>query len=156
MDGNLEQAARNVRQAFYSELMASGAVDRVATGHTRSDQAETVLYRILRGSGLTGLSGILPVTNEGLVRPLLEIDRSEIEAWLRQHEIAWREDETNQDRTYARNRLRHEILPLLRESFNPQLDAALGESGHTRPRRRSLLGRRTLPAASQPPAPSPR
>ena len=125
IDGNLEEAARNVRQAFYAELIASGAVDRVATGHTRSDQAETVLYRILRGSGLTGLSGILPVTREGLVRPLLEIDRSEIEAWLRERDIAWREDQTNQDRTYARNRLRHEILPLLREDFNPQLDAAL-------------------------------
>jgi tRNA(Ile)-lysidine synthase len=125
IDGNLEEAARNVRQAFYTELIATGAIDRVATGHTRSDQAETVLYRILRGSGLTGLSGILPVTREGLIRPLLEIDRSEIEAWLRQRNIAWREDETNQDRTYARNRLRHEILPLLREGFNPQLDTAL-------------------------------
>jgi tRNA(Ile)-lysidine synthase len=125
INGNLEEAARNVRQAFYAELIASGTVDRVATGHTRSDQAETVLYRILRGSGLTGLSGILPVTREGIVRPLLEIDRTEIEAWLRQHEIAWKEDETNQDRTFARNRLRHEILPLLRDAFNPQLDAAL-------------------------------
>jgi tRNA(Ile)-lysidine synthase len=84
-----------------------------------------VLYRILRGSGLTGLSGILPVTNEGLIRPLLEIDRTEIEAWLREHEIAWRNDETNRDRTFARNRLRHEILPLLRDAFNPQLDQAL-------------------------------
>jgi tRNA(Ile)-lysidine synthase len=125
IEGNLEEAARNVRQAFYAELIAAGAIDRVATGHTRSDQAETVLYRILRGSGLTGLAGILPVTHAGLVRPLLEIDRSEIEDWLLRHEIAWREDESNQDRTYARNRLRHEILPLLRENFNPQLDAAL-------------------------------
>jgi tRNA(Ile)-lysidine synthase len=125
MDGNLEQAARNVRQAFYAELIAARAVDRVATGHTRTDQAETVLYRILRGSGLTGLSGILPVTGEVLIRPLLEIDRSEIEAWLREHGVAWREDETNRDRTYARNRLRHEILPLLRDGFNPQLDQAL-------------------------------
>jgi tRNA(Ile)-lysidine synthase len=125
IDGNLEEAARNVRHAFYAELIASGAIDRVATGHTRSDQAETVLYRILRGSGLTGLSGILPVTREGLVRPLLEIDRTEIEAWLRQHEVAWREDQSNQDHTYARNRLRHQVLPLLRENFNPQLDAAL-------------------------------
>ncbi|MGB6944807.1 MAG: tRNA lysidine(34) synthetase TilS [Bryobacteraceae bacterium] len=125
IEGNLEEAARNIRQAFYAELIASGAVDRVATGHTRSDQAETVLYRILRGSGLTGLSGILPVTNERIVRPLLEIDRAEIEAWLRQQNFAWKEDETNQDRAYARNRLRHEILPLLRESFNPQLDSAL-------------------------------
>jgi tRNA(Ile)-lysidine synthase len=125
IDGNLEEAARHVRHAFYSELIASGAVDRVATGHTRSDQAETVLYRILRGSGITGLSGILPVTAEGLVRPLLELDRAEIEAWLRERGIAWREDETNRDRTYARNRLRHEILPMLRGGFNPQLDSAL-------------------------------
>jgi tRNA(Ile)-lysidine synthase len=125
IDGNLEQAAREVRQAFYAELIASRTVDRVATGHTRTDQAETVLYRILRGSGLAGLSGILPVTREGLVRPLLEIDRGGIEAWLRQRGIAWREDETNRDRSYARNRLRHEILPLLREGFNPQLDEAL-------------------------------
>ncbi len=65
------------------------------------------------------------MTGESLVRPLLEIDRSEIEAWLRQRRIAWREDETNRDPTYARNRLRHEILPLLRDSFNPQLDEAL-------------------------------
>src|SRR5277367_4911624 len=122
IEGNLEEVARNVRQAFYSELIASGAVDRVATGHTRSDQAETVLHRILRGSGLTGLSGILPVTNEGIIRPLLEVDRGEIEAWLSERGIAWREDQTNRDLTYARNRLRHEILPLLRESFNPQLD----------------------------------
>jgi tRNA(Ile)-lysidine synthase len=125
MDGNLEQDARNVRQAFYAELIASRTVDRVATGHTRADQAETVLYRILRGSGLAGLSGILPVTRERLIRPLLEVDRSEIEAWLREHGIAWREDATNRERTYARNRLRHEILPLLRAGFNPQLDQAL-------------------------------
>jgi tRNA(Ile)-lysidine synthase len=125
IDGNLEQAARNVRHAFYADLIASRAVDRVATGHTRTDQAETVLYRILRGSGLTGLSGILPVTREGLIRPLLEIDRTEIEAWLRQCDIAWREDETNRDRTFARNQLRHEVLPLLRDAFNPQLEQAL-------------------------------
>jgi tRNA(Ile)-lysidine synthase len=123
--GNLEESARAVRQAFYAELIASGAVDLVATGHTRSDQAETVLYRIVRGSGLTGLSGILPVTNEGLVRPLLEIGRSEVEAWLRERGISWCEDESNRDRTYARNLLRHEILPLLRDSFNPRLDDAL-------------------------------
>jgi tRNA(Ile)-lysidine synthase len=123
--GNLEQAARRIRQAFFADLIAAGTIQRIATGHTRNDQAETVLYRILRGTGLTGLSGILPVTNEGMVRPLLEIDRSEIEAWLRERNIPWREDETNQNRTYARNRLRHEILPLLRDAFNPQLDGAL-------------------------------
>ena len=125
IDDNLEQAARLVRQAFFAGLISGGTLDRIATGHTRNDQAETVLYRILRGSGLSGLAGILPVTNEGIVRPLLEIDRTEIEDWLCQRGIVWREDATNQDRSYARNRLRHEILPLLREVFNPRLDEAL-------------------------------
>lgn len=122
---NLEQAARRVRSAFYQELISSRQVDRIATGHTRSDQAETVLYRILRGSGLAGLAGILPVTDDGLVRPLLELTREEIRDWLRERNIEWREDETNDDRSYARNRLRHEILPLLAGSFNPRLDQAL-------------------------------
>jgi tRNA(Ile)-lysidine synthase len=122
---NQEQAARRVRHAFFAELIGNGTVDRIATGHTRSDQAETVLYRILRGSGLAGLAGILPVTKEGLVRPLLDLDRCEIEAWLRERKIAWREDASNQNRDYARNRLRHEILPLLRETFNPRLDETL-------------------------------
>jgi len=125
IDDNLEQAARRVRQAFFAELLSTGLVHRIATGHTRSDQAETVLYRILRGSGLAGLSGILPVTNEHVVRPLLELDRSEIECWLRKRNITWRDDETNQNRSYARNRLRHEILPLLRDNFNPRLDESL-------------------------------
>jgi tRNA(Ile)-lysidine synthase len=125
IDDNLEQAARRVRQSLFSELLSTGVVDRIATGHTRSDQAETVLYRILRGSGTAGLSGILPVTKEGLVRPLLEIDRSEVECWLRKRNVKWREDETNQNIAFARNRLRHEVLPLLRASFNSQLDKIL-------------------------------
>src|SRR5579862_4935413 len=118
IDGNLEQAARRVRQAFFAELVATGAVDRIATGHTRSDQAETVLYRILRGSGLAGLSGILPVTQERVVRPLLDLDRGEIECWLRTRNIAWREDETNQVLPYAKNRPPHEILPPLMKDLN--------------------------------------
>ena len=127
MSGNLEQAARQVRREFYARLIADGTLDRIATGHTRGDQAETVLYRLMRGSGLAGLSGILPVTREGLVRPLLEIDRSEIEIWLRARDLAWREDVTNRDVSYARNRLRHRVLPQLREDFNPNLDHALAQ-----------------------------
>jgi len=123
--GNLEQAARNARQGFYADLIAAGTLDRIATGHTHNDQAETVLYRILRGSGLAGLAGILPVTDEALVRPLLEVKRHEIETWLRERGIEWRWDETNCDPSYARNRLRHETLPMLRETFNPRLDEAL-------------------------------
>ena len=155
IDDNQEQAARRVRRAFFEELIASGTVDRIATGHTRSDQAETVLYRILRGSGLAGLAGILPVTKEGLVRPLLELDRAEIEAWLRDRNIAWREDATNQDRVYARNRLRHEILPLLRETFNPRLDETLSNMA-TVARDEELTGNPHCRVRSpQPPGPRP-
>ncbi len=122
---NLEQAARGVRIEFYRELLQSSRLDRIATGHTRSDQAETVLYRLMRGSGLAGLAGILPITEPGLVRPLLELTRPEIQYWLCQRSIVWREDQTNQDRSYARNRLRHDVLPMLAESFNPRLEEAL-------------------------------
>ncbi len=125
LTGNLEEAARDVRRGFFAGLVEEGKVNRIATGHTRNDQAETVLYRILRGASLSGLSGILPLTKEGVVRPLLEIDRAEIECWLRERAIAWRTDETNRDVSYARNRLRHEILPQLRDQFNPRLDEAL-------------------------------
>jgi len=124
---NLEQAARRERHAFYRELISSGTLDRIATGHTRNDQAETVLYRILRGSGITGLAGILPVTNEGLIRPLLDVTRPEIEGWLREHRLSWRDDATNRDLSYARNRTRHETLPMLRAAFNPALDDALAQ-----------------------------
>jgi tRNA(Ile)-lysidine synthase len=125
IDDNLEQAARRVRMDFFRELADSGTVDRIATGHTRSDQAETVLYRVLRGSGLDGLSGIRPITQQGIVRPLLYTTRAEVRAWLQERKIEWREDETNENRAFDRNRIRHELLPQLRRDFNPQLDDAL-------------------------------
>src|SRR6202140_3280894 len=79
---NLEQAARDARLAFFTEAMAERRVDRVALGHTRSDQAETVLFRFLRGAGTAGLAGIRPVTPTGFVRPLIAIDRAEGELYL--------------------------------------------------------------------------
>ena len=123
--GNLEQSARQARREFFARLIAAGTVSRIATGHTRSDQAETVLYRVLRGSGLTGLRGILPVTVEHLIRPLLDVSRQEVESWLRARGLEWRQDATNENRDFARNRIRHEILPLLAEGFNPRLEETL-------------------------------
>jgi tRNA(Ile)-lysidine synthase len=122
---NLEQAGRRIRHEFYRELITAGTVDRVATGHTRNDQAETVLYRILRGSGVSGLAGIRPVTSEGVVRPLISVWRRDVETWLRNRHIAWREDETNADLSYARNQIRHQLLPLLRADYNPRIDETL-------------------------------
>jgi tRNA(Ile)-lysidine synthase len=124
--GNLEQAARRERLLFFSHLIREGRANRIATGHTRDDQAETVLFRLLRGSGLAGLAGILPVTREGLVRPLLDVTRAQIEGFLCARGIPWREDASNQDRRFARNRIRHDLLPQLAREWNPGIAAALG------------------------------
>jgi tRNA(Ile)-lysidine synthase len=125
---NLEQAARHARLAFFREAIAAGAVDRVALGHTRSDQAETVLFRFLRGSGTAGLAGIRPVTSDGLIRPLLEIERADVEQFLRDRSIAWREDPSNAGARFARNRIRHDLLPLLARDWNPSIGETLANT----------------------------
>lgn len=124
---NLEQAARNARLAFFHRLIAEGALDKVATGHTLSDQAETVLLRMLRGSGAAGLAGILPVTREGIVRPLLGVPRSEIEAWLGERGIASKNDETNRSPVFLRNRIRLNLLPLIESEYNPAIAPLLAQ-----------------------------
>lgn len=125
---NLEQAARRARREFFLEFLREGRVDRVALGHTRSDQAETVLFRFLRGAGTAGLAGIWPVTAEGLVRPLIEVERGEVLGYLRERGIPWREDSSNLDRRFARNRIRHELLPQLSREWNPALTEILAQT----------------------------
>lgn len=116
--GNLEEAARNARREFFARMRGAAGLDRIATGHTLDDQAETVLFRALRGAGSGGLQGILPVTKEGVVRPLVGVERAEVRQWLTARELDWREDSTNGDRSLARNRLRLELLPALEETVN--------------------------------------
>jgi len=123
--GNTEQEARKFRYDFFAEHIAAGHCEVVATGHTLDDQAETVLYRFLRGAGTAGLSGIRPVTESGIVRPLIELRRDEIRAWLKEREFVWREDRSNLDREFARNRIRLRHLPELAASLNPALPEVL-------------------------------
>ena len=123
--GNLEEAARRARLAFFAELVVQHGVDRIALGHTRDDQAETVLFRFLRGTGLRGLSGIHPVTPQGCVRPLLEVTRGDVEDFLRSRTIVWREDSSNRDQRFARNRIRQVLLPQLTREWNPALGQSL-------------------------------
>ncbi len=123
--GNLEQHCRRERLRLFGEWIRAGVVHHVATGHTASDQAETVLLRLLRGTGPTGLRGILPRTREGLVRPLLKLDRDVIRLYLRDHGLPWREDSSNADPRFLRNRVRASLLPLLRE-LEPSIEANLG------------------------------
>jgi tRNA(Ile)-lysidine synthase len=125
--GNLEQSLRRSRHAFFAGLLQQDLAGRIALGHTLDDQAETVLFRLLRGSGLAGLAGILPVTADGLVRPLLGVRRSEIEAFLRARRIEWRQDESNFHPAFARNRIRQFLLPQLAREWNPRIAENLAQ-----------------------------
>jgi tRNA(Ile)-lysidine synthase len=126
--GNLEQAAREARREFFRRAMKVHGLDRVALGHTLSDQAETVLFRFLRGSGISGLAGIRPLTRDGFIRPLLEVTRPQVIDYLRENSLEWREDSSNTDLSFARNRIRHELLPELEKSWNPALTEVLGRT----------------------------
>jgi tRNA(Ile)-lysidine synthase len=125
----IEEAARRLRYAWFRQLMAGGHADAVATAHTLDDQAETVLAKILRGAWTEGLSGIHPVVEhpEGrILRPFLAVTRAQIESYLTELGQTWREDSSNRTLTYTRNRIRHELLPLL-ETWNPRLRQHLAQ-----------------------------
>lgn len=111
---SVENAARTMRYAFLESAAQECGADYIATAHHRQDNAETLLLHLLRGSGLKGLGGIPPVRGN-IIRPLLAVDRAEIDRYIEANSIPYAEDETNRDTVYTRNRLRHELLPLLEE-----------------------------------------
>lgn len=111
---SVEDAARRLRYEFLTDVAQKTRAQAVATGHTLDDQAETVLMRVLRGSGLRGLAGIPPVRTQGgvrIIRPLLDASRGEIDAYLREHRLSWREDPTNLDLGIWRNKVRLGLIP---------------------------------------------
>jgi len=113
-----EAEARTARYRFLKELVESDRVDRVLTAHHADDQVETVLFRILRGTGVEGLRGIPEERSPGILRPLLARSRQEIEAYAERHGLRPREDPSNRSSQFARNRIRHELLPLA-EAIHP-------------------------------------
>lgn len=127
---SLEVAARELRYQFLEQIATAHNFNKIALGHTLNDQAETLLMRLLRGSGLEGLSGIPPMRFSErchYIRPLIECTREQIEAFARTHKLYWREDPTNYDTTILRNKIRHELIPALRE-YNTNLLEALGRT----------------------------
>ncbi|UUO08599.1 tRNA lysidine(34) synthetase TilS [Blastopirellula sp. J2-11] len=125
----IEAAARSARYDFLRTFAMDSGARYVVTGHTADDQIETVLQRILRGTSIAGLSAI-PRARElepgiSLLRPLLSIRRSEVEAYLADLGQDFRHDGTNDESCFFRNRLRNELLPLLREAYLPQVDQSL-------------------------------
>lgn len=129
---SLEEAARQARYEFLGRVAAEVQATKIAVAHQADDQAETVLMHLLRGTGTRGLRGMLPLTVIGqaaLIRPLLEVTRQEIEQYQQAMGLAFSQDESNNDLTFWRNRLRHEVLPYL-EQYNPQLRSALRQLAH--------------------------
>lgn len=120
----VEETAREFRYEFFEFLAGEDGFDQIALGHHRDDQVETILFRLLRGSGRTGLLGMAAVRGK-VVRPLLGLSKQEILSYLTSHRLAYCDDVTNRSSAYARNFLRLKLLPLIREKINPQIDRAL-------------------------------
>jgi len=126
--GSLEEIARNARLDFLFKVAKEIKADKIATAHNLDDQAETVLMRILRGTGLYGLAGILPkrkICGFEVIRPLIGVKRRGIEAFLRKNKIKARVDKTNLQDIYLRNKLRNKLIPLLEKRYNPNIKEAL-------------------------------
>jgi tRNA(Ile)-lysidine synthase len=145
---NLEDAGRRARIDFLDELREKHGAAAVALAHHADDQAETVLMRLLRGSGMTGLSGMAYRNARGYVRPLLEISRSEIMLYLSERKLGWREDASNSDTTFLRNRVRHLLLPIL-EEYNPAVRASLSATASLLADEDALLGELTEQAFNE-------
>ncbi|WP_375513569.1 tRNA lysidine(34) synthetase TilS [uncultured Nostoc sp.] len=129
---NSEAAARDWRYQALSTIAKANNYQYIVTGHTASDRAETLLYNLIRGTGADGLQALTwqrPLTTGiMLVRPLLEITRLQTEQFCQEFKLPIWEDSTNQDLQYARNRIRQELIPYLRENFNPQVESALAQT----------------------------
>ena len=126
--GSLEDQLRRLRYDFFFDVCRKIGAKKIALGHTRDDQAETVIMRILRGSGLYGLSAILPVRRQGaleIVRPMIEVSRKEVLDYLGRNNFSFRVDSTNLEDKFLRNKVRNKLLPLLEKEYNPNIKEGL-------------------------------
>ena len=139
-----QSGLRTLRREFLAGIARRAGAVAIATAHTADDQLETVLMRLMRGAGLAGLAGMRPRRGRWL-KPLLESTRADIEADLRAHREPWRDDRSNDDRTYLRNRLRHEAVPALLKALGASPEAA----GASAARARAALARRVARAATE-------
>jgi tRNA(Ile)-lysidine synthase len=124
---SVEDAARRVRYEFLERSATRIGAERIAVGHTLDDQAETVLLKLIRGAGPAGLGGIFPKRGR-VVRPLLDVDRVTLRGYLTERGVEWTEDETNQDLTNPRNRIRHVVLPELERAYGGSVRASIARA----------------------------
>jgi tRNA(Ile)-lysidine synthase len=125
---NLEEAGRRLRYAFLENTARKIGGAKVATGHTMNDQAETFFLRLMRGSGLKGLTCISPVVEGRIIRPLLAVERKEIADFVNKRGWDFREDESNLDRRFVRNKVRLDLIPYIQEDFEPDIIRRIGKS----------------------------
>lgn len=140
---SLEEAGRILRYRFLEDAARREGLELIATGHHAGDNAETVLMNLIRGCGLNGLTGI-PERRGNIVRPMLEVSRQEIKGYLTAHNVPHVEDETNTDLTYTRNKVRHQLLPLL-EELNPQAAAHITAAARRLREDEALLAAQAAP-----------
>lgn len=125
---SIESGARRIRYDFYEKVLSNINANKIAQGHTSDDQVETVLMRLLRGSGAHGLRGIPPIRDGKYIRPIIEISRKEIDEYLQSINITPRWDSSNLSTEYYRNKIRHELLPYLEEQFSPNIRNGLQQT----------------------------
>lgn len=118
---NLEEAGRKLRYDFLKKIALKIGATKIATGHTMNDQTETFFMRLMRGSGLRGLSGIFPAVEKVIIRPLIQVKREDIEFFLKKKKVDFRVDESNFDRRFLRNRIRLDLIPYIQKDFNPEI-----------------------------------
>jgi tRNA(Ile)-lysidine synthase len=123
--GSLEERGRQARYVFFNQLAEKHNYSKIALGHHMDDNAEAVLLHLLRGSGIRGLSGIPPVRDRRIVRPLNDLRHAEITGFLQQYQLAYVEDASNADLRFDRNRVRHHLIPFLQKQFNTNIVAVL-------------------------------
>ena len=117
----LEEAGRNVRYNFFNEVLSKTSSNKIAIAHNSNDNVETILMNILRGSGTSGLKGIEPIKDGKYIRPLIECERQDIEEYCLRKNLNPRHDESNDDNTYTRNKIRNIVIPYIKKEFNPNI-----------------------------------
>ncbi len=117
----LEEAGRKIRYEFFEEVCTKVGANKIAVAHNKNDKVETMIMHMLRGSGISGLQGIQPKTNNKIIRPIIEIERNDIEKYCEQQNLNPRIDQSNFDNTYTRNKIRNKVIPYIKEEFNPNI-----------------------------------
>lgn len=116
-----EEAGREIRYSFFEEVLVKTGSNKIATAHNNNDKVETIIMNILRGSGVSGLKGIEPIRNEKFIRPLIEIEREQIEEYCLKNNLEPRIDKSNNENIYTRNKIRNAVIPYIKKEFNPNI-----------------------------------